>query len=303
MENNNIEKFELINGQAVINLNYNVITANEEMYRFIGTSTAAGISFLEIIHQVDLDDFIDVCHHLREGQESDMVVRMRRADNSYRWILVHIARFRLKTMDSSVDYFELYASDILALRKHCSVLSQKLFEIEHAGKISNVNNQIYTEDEAKEYCYNLIKNEPSAEFTMILGEIDDLDSYRKLKGNDFAESVINTALETSRHIMGDRGIIYMKDDEHFILIVNGINQEVNLRPFLESLRYRISWDEMIANSVDNLTLSLGVVRYPQNGDNLRLCATKLAKAIEICHLRGKSKYIIYREHLHGNITL
>ena len=51
MENNNIEKFELINGQAVINLNYNVITANEEMYRFIGTSTAAGISFLEIIHQ------------------------------------------------------------------------------------------------------------------------------------------------------------------------------------------------------------------------------------------------------------
>ena len=138
---------------------------------------------------------------------------------------------------------------------------------------------------------------------MIVGEIDDLDSYRKLKGNDYAISLVNTAIETSKRIMGDRGIVYMKDDEHFILIVNGINQEVNLRPFLESLRYRISWDELIANSVDNLTLSLGVARYPQNGEDLRLCAKKLAKALEICHLRGKSKYIIFREHLHGNITL
>ena len=110
MEKNIIEKYELIDGHAIIDMNYNIITANEEMYRFIGISTMTSI--LESIHQVDLDDFMDVAHHLRQDQEADMVIRMRRSDNSYRWILLHIAHFQFVSTDNSFEYFELSASDI-----------------------------------------------------------------------------------------------------------------------------------------------------------------------------------------------
>ena len=48
MEKNIIEKYELIDGHAIIDMNYNIITANEEMYRFIGISTMTSI--LESIH-------------------------------------------------------------------------------------------------------------------------------------------------------------------------------------------------------------------------------------------------------------
>ena len=77
MEKNIIEKYELIDGHAIIDMNYNIITANEEMYRFIGISTMTSI--LESIHQVDLDDFMDVAHHLRQDQEADMVIRIHTA--------------------------------------------------------------------------------------------------------------------------------------------------------------------------------------------------------------------------------
>ena len=49
MEKNIIEKYELIDGHAIIDMNYNIITANEEMYRFIGISTMTSI--LESIHK------------------------------------------------------------------------------------------------------------------------------------------------------------------------------------------------------------------------------------------------------------
>ena len=73
MEKNIIEKYELIDGHAIIDMNYNIITANEEMYRFIGISTMTSI--LESIHQVDLDDFMDVAHHLTSANKRDSCIR------------------------------------------------------------------------------------------------------------------------------------------------------------------------------------------------------------------------------------
>ena len=135
MEKNIIEKYELIDGHAIIDMNYNIITANEEMYRFIGISTMTSI--LESIHQVDLDDFMDVAHHLRQDQEADMVIRMRRSDNSYRWILLHIAHFQFVSTDNSFEYFELSASDILALKKQNATLQNNMQSFRHLLAMEN----------------------------------------------------------------------------------------------------------------------------------------------------------------------
>ena len=197
MEKNIIEKYELINGQAIIDLNYNVISANEEMYRFIGIST--NLSFMETIHQVDLDDFIDVCHHLRDSQEADMIVRMRRADNSYRWILLHIARFRLRALSTSLDYYEISAADILALKKRYLQLE----ELSKAAKPAEIfihKDLLYTKEEAIHYCHNLIERKDT-EFTLLLAEIDNYNDYVADKGNDYAQTLLNTAINTAKSIL------------------------------------------------------------------------------------------------------
>lgn len=297
MEKNIIEKYELINGQAIIDLNYNVISANEEMYRFIGIST--NISFMETIHQVDLDDFIDVCHHLRDSQEADMIVRMRRSDNSYRWILLHIARFRLRALSTTLDYYEVAASDILALKKRYS----KLESVVNANKpVENFIHQdlLYSKEEALHYCRNLIESK-SNEFTILLVEIDNYNDYVASHGEAFAKKLLETAINTSKSVIDGRGIICKHDDTKFSVVVRDINQEINLRSFLESFRSSITWNELIQNNVENVTLSIGVARYPQNGENFDIVLKKLTRALDICHTRGTSKYIIYREHLHGEI--
>ena len=297
MEKNIIEKYELINGQAIIDLNYNVISANEEMYRFIGIST--NLSFMETIHQVDLDDFIDVCHHLRDSQEADMIVRMRRADNSYRWILLHIARFRLRALSTSLDYYEISAADILALKKRYLQLEELSKTARPAEKFIH-EDLLYTKEEATHYCHDLIERKDT-EFTLLLAEIDNYNDYVADKGNDYAQTLLNTAINTAKSILNGRGIICRHSDTTFSVVVRDINQEINLRSFLESLRNAITWNELIQNNVEHMTMSIGISRYPQNGGNFDVVLKKLYRALDICHTRGISKYIIYREHLHGEI--
>lgn len=299
MEKNIIEKFELVNGQAIIDMNYNMISANEEMYRFIGIST--NISFMESIHQVDLDDFIDVCHHLRDSQEADMVLRMRRSDNSYRWLLMHIARFRLRALNTSLDYFEITCSDILVLRQHY----EKIAAVHNVSPIKTKlihDDLIYTKDEAMKFCQELIDSESEHnEFMCVIAELDNFERYKTQMGEEYAAKLLDTAIDSAREIIGNRGIICKHDDVRFTVVVLGVNQEINMRSFLETFRNKISWNAMVRNNAEHLTLSLGVARYPQNSDKLDIVVKKLLRALDICHTRGTGKYIIYREHLHGEI--
>lgn len=71
---------------------------------------------MDSIHQVDLDDFVDVANSLRPGIKKSMCIRMRRIDNSYRWVIVDIEKRVIPNTDSS-EYLELHISDVLVIRE------------------------------------------------------------------------------------------------------------------------------------------------------------------------------------------
>lgn len=127
---NYINDYELVNGYAVIDNDFSIITANERMYKFVGISTKFTIA--EIIHQVDIEDFINVANSLRLGQSKSMVLRMKRIDNSYRWVLADIKRCILNTRydEHAAEYLELCVSDVIALRNRCNTLMMIFYRTE-----------------------------------------------------------------------------------------------------------------------------------------------------------------------------
>ena len=112
--NNYIDEYELTNGYAVVDRNFSIVTANEPMYLFLGMSKH--YSIMDAIHQVDIDDFIDVANSLRPEIKKSMCIRMRRIDNSYRWVIVDIEKKVIPNTDSS-EYLELHISDVLVIRE------------------------------------------------------------------------------------------------------------------------------------------------------------------------------------------
>ena len=136
MKNNNIEKYELIDGISIVDRDFTVLTANEQMYRFIGNS--AHHSLISIIHQVDLDDFTEVCNTIKMGEQKSMVLRMCRCDNSYRWMLMYIQLCEHKYNSiHSFEYFKLNISDIHAMKLQNDILKNNLSDVRHLLAMEN----------------------------------------------------------------------------------------------------------------------------------------------------------------------
>jgi len=130
MNRKNFDKYELIDGKAIIDNNFIIVTANEALYSFMGILTLYTI--IDIVHQVDLDDFIDVANSLRPNIEKSMVIRMKRFDNSYRWMLVKIKRVIFNSENNSTkDYIELHVSDILAVEKLKNQNNELILKSDH----------------------------------------------------------------------------------------------------------------------------------------------------------------------------
>ena len=143
MKNNNIEKYELIDGISIVDRDFTILTANEQMYRFVGNSALH--SLIGIIHQVDLDDFTEVCNNLKLGETKSMVIRMCRCDNSYRWMLMYIQLCEHKyNPNHSFEYFKLNISDIHALKLQNDILKNNLSDVRHL--LAMENELFYTYD-------------------------------------------------------------------------------------------------------------------------------------------------------------
>jgi len=417
-----MEKYELVEGHAIIDENYCVITANEQFYRFLGNTTSA-ISLIESIHQVDAEDFMDVCQRLKEDKTVDMVLRIRRADNSYRWILIQITKFTFQSELNTFEYLELNASDIFALKRQNEILQNNVMNFRHilamenemffvydynahtfqinnfidneihnfldmninalndkidrehlidestldeynafcndmkhgilsyshtfktslltntdrfdkmelhvntiykddrpdkaVGSIHNLSDNAaykslhtynqkqrytdFTSSDIYQFCTNNIKYKLNCEFTLILLKVNNYDKIEEEKGACYIEALFKTVVRTVRQLVGYRGIVCDMEKNLLCIAIREINNEVNLRAFLESLRNQILWNVLLAHSNKNITFSIGISRYPQNGSDIDIVYKKLYRALEICSERSNNRYIIYREHLYGEL--
>lgn len=424
---NYINDYELVNGYAVIDNDFSIITANERMYKFVGISTKFTIA--EIIHQVDIEDFINVANSLRLGQSKSMVLRMKRIDNSYRWVLADITRCILNTPydEHAAEYLELCVSDVIALRNRCNTLNDDLlsyrrvistddelfyiYEYEKdlftvynyidndaivviSAPIMEVYNRIiakqfipetsiipfrqllndiqkgksvyeydfniciYSDYEQEQpklvnshlrgstiysqmhatrsvgtlkltglksvfsrttydfeyhthiletrdlelYTLNNAKYNKNCHLTFIKIIIDNISDYEYIHGKqntlELLEHVENILIKAVEY----RGVIGRTDKKwQFIIVIKDINNEPELRAFIEYMRSRVSWECRSYDNSFNISFSIGISRYPDNGTDWKLLTDKLIKATDIAVKKGGNRYIIYKEAIHGEL--
>ena len=422
MKNNLIEKFELIDGTAIFNNNFKIVTANESMYRFMGISLEYYL--MNVIHQVDIEDFMDVCNGLRLNQQKNMVLRMRRSDNSFRWMLITIKKCAHAFSNDTVEeYFELHASDIIAMksqneRLHDTVRSfrhilatenELLFSYDHLTKVICINqfidnnehkiievpidefysmivnnklivkedieqfqvlcddikcgkscfshklhisfdiekdcdlfefngHTIYSDmkpnesvggiknisddknssysfntleysntnhhlsyDNVREFCIKNIKYNPDCKFTLFLIEVNNIENYIKEHGREFTEKLHEDIIHTARIQLGYRGAVCTIKENLIAIAVKDIYSDIDIRAFVESLRTHIKWQYKQIDPYYNIAFSMGIAHYPNNGHDLGQINRQLVRALEIAESKHTDCFVIYREHLHGEI--
>ena len=423
--NNALGHYELIDGNAIIDSNFTIITANEDFYRFIGMSTFYTLT--DIIHQVDLDDFVEVANSLHPGANKSMVLRMKRVDNSFRWMLIHIQRDVIKTTTNDTDPFEylsITVSDIQIMQEQIRNYKQMLSDYKHLLSLEGdifytidcnteiatlfrfVDNEIYVIEkrsykeimneyltngliqendlpEFKALCndvthyqaqfihhfhlsttqtfldnclvefsgstlfengrpvkimgsitnidhlhrHNLsnrslnlddstellnskrilsyietnITQNPLCEIALILVQIDRFDVIRSENNEAFVRELFGTIVQTAKDMVGFRGIVGSDEKDIIYIAIKNINEDVDIRAFIECLRNSISWNYKVKGLDYDLHFSIGLSRYPYNSSKYDMIVRKARRALEIAIQKGGDRYIIYREALHGEL--
>lgn len=298
MKNNMIEEYEIINGFAIVDNNFYIVSANESLYNFIGTHITTFHSVADLIHQVDLDDFISLCQELRVGQTEEMVLRMRRCDNAYRWVLLELTKCQHKYINGSIkEYYTLNASDIFALKKCVDAITA-----EENNSIHGAVADLLCEKEAViRYCEKLISSDSKAEFAMFLMKINDLDEYEKKHGKEAADSFYNDIVTLVCEYVGRRGIVCEFAKNSICIVINGICSELNVRSFVSALRNSIAWKYQLIDDDYNISFTFGISRFPENGKDLDRVYRKMEAAMERANKKNQNCYVIYKEYLHGEL--
>ena len=175
-------------------------------------------------------------------------------------------------------------------------MGEKDSEDEHLDPLTRLYNKKYIQDKARE----LIGNGQGGQGTLFIMDIDNFkdisDSFGHMYGDEVLAKVARVVLE----VLEDNGIAGRIGGDEFMGIIFNVTDRESIRHILRSIRSRVEYLFGEVHDV-NVTCSIGATRFPDDFttyDDVFKCADK---CLYIAKQKGKNRYIIYQEELHGAI--
>lgn len=135
---------------------------------------------------------------------------------------------------------------------------------------------------------------------LVLIDIDDFKQINDKFGHMFGDKVIATSAEIFRSVTQTRGMAGRFGGDEFMLVLESVPSEEDIRRIMKVISKHAQWAFSQTEGL-NVTYSCGVSKFPEDGTTYEELFKKADKALYIAKDKGKNRYIIYREHLHGNV--
>ncbi|MCR5304769.1 MAG: GGDEF domain-containing protein [Lachnospiraceae bacterium] len=297
---------------GVLDLSGMIVHSDRECVHFI--SGRGDYPLSHIIHEDDKDEFQKVLDEAKNANvHCDLILRMKRIDGTYAPFCMSLeskdddegrrVSFSLKDLLLLMEGYEN------ALDKE-KAAGERRQEKENAkrhayGRTGDLDpaTGILNKPSIQNYCKErLSKIKEEQTIWLAIGDIDDFKNVNDTYGHAFGDQVI---LETARCIkneIGPNGAVgRFGGDEFFICVEN--SDEPGIRKILTEFRKTLEWNVMQMKSDCHVTMSVGTVCAPLNGTDYDELFAKADKALYIAKGKGKNRYIIYREVMHGDTVI
>lgn len=221
----------------------------------------------------------------------------------------HIFNTNLFMERVSFDKVEFRGSTIYQKNKsHIAVGSVRILTDSYKYKSlytvsTSKANEMLSYEDINSFCEDSIMYDENSEIALILIEIDNLNDILENYGQEYFDKIYKSYFSTLEQMTHYRGTVCEIKSNLVCIAIKGINTELYLRAFIESLRNQVAWNIRLLGMEEKITFSIGAARYAQNGKDLRKIHRKLVKALGIAIEKGRDRYIIYKEYLHENTNL
>ena len=131
--------------------------------------------------------------------------------------------------------------------------------------------------------------------------IMDLDNFKTVNdtfGHLFGDEVLLRTVEIVKNCIGRMGMLGRIGGDELMIVLTSIESQVELRNLLRSIRTDIEWSFKGEREGLNVTCSIGVAVYPDNGNSYDKVFQLADRMLYIAKNKGKNRYIIYTPEIH-----
>lgn len=151
-----------------------------------------------------------------------------------------------------------------------------------------------------EYAVERIQNGKQEGYLVLL-DIDDFKQINDRYGHMFGDEVIATTAEILRSVTQTRGMAGRFGGDEFMLVLENVPSEEDLRRIMKVIDKHAKW-AFFEKEGFNVSYSIGISKFPTDGTTYEELFKKADKSLYIAKDKGKNRYIIYRENLHGALA-
>lgn len=160
---------------------------------------------------------------------------------------------------------------------------------------------VYNKRAISELAMDIIAEAGDNPLYIIMMDVDDFKTLNDTYGHLLGDRILAKVTEIIKAVLGDRGYVGRFDGDEFFIVTDKIESDEDVILMLKTIRKQIAWNcRQEVNDV-NVTTSLGISKYPQDGKSYDELFKIADKCLYIAKAKGRDRYILYDPKLHGAV--
>ncbi|WP_024861591.1 GGDEF domain-containing protein [Ruminococcus flavefaciens] len=151
------------------------------------------------------------------------------------------------------------------------------------------------------FAQEILAAEPHHSVHLVILDIDDFTDINNGYGHLFGDEVIYTVARIIKTEIGSRGIAGRISGGGFLIVLEEVRDEEDLRSILRAIRTNIEFSFADRFEKFRLTCSMGVSAYPIDSRSYDELFMQADKALYIAQEKGQNRYVIYDVVKHGPV--
>lgn len=268
-------KFE--NDSCLIDTEYNIITCDEAYVCFVGDDKTSNM--LDTVYPDDVEKFKASVEQCKSGEQIYLAYRIVSHAGRPSWV---IALFESGAIDDQITIM-IHLNDVTTVG------------------MSNKDNFLNVLDKAAIVDYAQQLMEANKSFYMCIIDLDDFRNINDNYGHLFGDEVLVNVSRALKELIEGLGVVGRFGGDEMMLVLDGVSTYGELRIVMKNVRQGIEalYEEM--GEKLKITVSIGVVRFPDNSRNYEDLFKIADNMLYRAKAKGKNRYIIYEPAIHGNV--
>ena len=152
------------------------------------------------------------------------------------------------------------------------------------------------------YAEEIISAKPAYNVELVMVTIDNYAELNSNMGHIFGDEVIYKTAQIIKNEIGTRGIAGRINAGSYMIVLEDIRDEEDLRGVLRAIRTNIETAFADSANSQHITCSMGIAGYPADSSDYRELVMQAEKALMIAQEKGQNRYVIYDIGKHGAVA-